>query len=342
MKCYQKNKKVKRRNDFFSSLSLKGGNRVKEISQQDEVKTNTKVKVSNLANTRKRSDYFWAYLMIAPTMLGLLIFYLWPILQTFYYSFTEWGAFGQFEWTGLDNYKRIFEDANLLQSFKNTGIYIIFTVPIGIFLSILVAVLLNQKIKGKSIYRTIYFLPVITMPAAIAMVWKWLYNSDYGLLNYLLSLIGIDGPQWVTDPKIALYSLIAVAIWSGIGYNMVIFLSGLQGIPKTYYEAAEMDGAGPIRVFFKITLPLLSPVIFFVSIMSLIGAFQVFDLIFMMIGKSSTALENTQSIVYLFYQHAFVLNDKGYAAAIAVLLLVVILIITAIQFVLQKKWVHYD
>ncbi|MCM3403018.1 sugar ABC transporter permease [Cytobacillus oceanisediminis] len=315
---------------------------MKEVPLQTEVKSAKRIKVSSLAKTRKRSDYFWAYLMIAPTMLGLFIFYLWPIVQNFYFSFTEWGAFGQYEWTGLDNYKRLLEDATLLQAFKNTSIYIIFTVPIGIFLSIIVAVLLNQNIKGKSIYRTLYFLPVITMPAAIAMVWKWLYNADYGMFNYLLSLARIEGPQWVSDPNIALYSIIAVAIWSGIGYNMVIFLSGLQGIPKMYYKAAEIDGAGPVTVFFKITLPLLSPVIFFVSIMSLIGAFQVFDLIFMMIGKSSTALESTQSIVYLFYQHAFVLNDKGYAAAIAVLLLAVILIITAIQMVLQKKWVHYD
>jgi multiple sugar transport system permease protein len=317
-------------------------NTVKEMPLQVEVKSKSKLKILSLSKTKKRSDYFWAYCMIAPTMIGLTIFYLWPIIQTIYFSFTEWGAFGQYEWTGLDNYRRMLEDSNLLQSFKNTGIYIIFTVPIGIFLSILIAVLLNQKIKGKSVYRTLYFLPVITMPAAIAMVWRWLYNSDYGLLNYLLSIFGIKGPQWVSDPKIALYSIIVVAIWSGLGYNMVIFLSGLQGIPRSYYEAAEIDGAGPVKVFFKITLPLLSPVIFFVTIMSFIGAFQVFDLIFMMIGKSSTALENTQSIVYLFYQHAFVLNDKGYAAAIAVLLLIIILIITAIQMVLQKKWVHYD
>ncbi|PET76245.1 sugar ABC transporter permease [Bacillus sp. AFS001701] len=315
---------------------------MKEMPLQVEVKPKSKLKIPSLSKTRKRSDYFWAYCMIAPTMIGLTIFYLWPIIQTIYFSFTEWGAFGQYEWTGLDNYRRMLEDSNLLQSFKNTGIYIVFTVPIGIFLSILIAVLLNQKIKGKSVYRTLYFLPVITMPAAIAMVWRWLYNSDYGLLNYLLSIFGIKGPQWVSDPKIALYSIIVVAIWSGLGYNMVIFLSGLQGIPRSYYEAAEIDGAGPVKVFFKITLPLLSPVIFFVTIMSFIGAFQVFDLIFMMIGKSSTALENTQSIVYLFYQHAFVLNDKGYAAAIAVLLLIIILIITAIQMVLQKKWVHYD
>ncbi|MFC7786820.1 carbohydrate ABC transporter permease [Rossellomorea sp. GCM10028870] len=307
-----------------------------------QVETKRKLHVLSYASTKKRSDYLWAYIMIAPTMLGLFVFYLWPMLQTFYFSFTEWGAFGTYKWIGLKNYSRMLSDVNLLQSFKNTGIYILCTVPLGIFLSILVAVLLNQKIKGTTVYRTLYFLPVITMPAAIAMVWKWLYNSDFGLLNYLLSFIGIDGPQWLTNPDIALYSIIAVAIWSGIGYNMVIFLSGLQGIPKTYYEAAEIDGAGPVTMFFKITLPLLSPVIFFVSIMSLIGAFQFFDLIFMMISKSSTALENTQSIVYLFYQHAFVLNDKGYAAAIAVLLLAMILIITVIQMALQKKWVHYD
>lgn len=313
-----------------------------EVPIEIETKTKGMPKVKSYTVTQKRSDYFWAYLMIAPTMLGLFIFYLWPIIQNFYFSFTEWGAFGQYAWTGLNNYKRMLTDANLLQSFKNTGIYIIFTVPIGIFLSIVVAVLLNQKIRGRSIYRVLYFLPVVTMPAAIAMVWKWIYNADYGVLNYLLSLIGIKGPQWVSDPKIALFSVILVAIWGGIGYNMIFILSGLQGIPRSYYEAAEIDGAGPITVFFKITLPLLSPVIFFVTITNLIGAFQVFDLIFMMIGNGSTALENTQSIVYLFYQHAFVLNDKGYAAAIAVLLLIVILIITAIQMVLQKKWVHYD
>ncbi|MGZ7147902.1 carbohydrate ABC transporter permease [Bacillus sp. BC08] len=291
---------------------------------------------------KKKLDYIWAYVMIAPTMLGLFIFYMWPIVQNIYFSFTAWDAFGSYEWIGLENYKKMFTDKDLGKAFQNTFIYIVLTVPIGIFLSIILAVLLNQNIKGKSLYRTLYFLPVITMPAAIAMVWKWIYNSDYGLLNYMLSWFGIDGPNWLTNPNIALYSIIIVAIWGGIGYNMVIFLSGLQNIPKTYYEAAIMDGARPITIFFKITLPLLSPVIFFVTIMSLIGAFQVFDLIFMMIGRTSNVIENTQSIVYLFYQSAFILNEKGYSAAIAVVLLIIILIITAIQMILQKKWVHYD
>nr|WP_243647142.1 sugar ABC transporter permease [Scopulibacillus darangshiensis] len=288
------------------------------------------------------SDWFWGYLMIAPTMIGLGIFYLWPTIQTIYFSFTKWGAFGNHSWIGLENYKRLFHDPVTLEAFKNTLIFVVITVPVGIAISIIVAVLLNQKIKGLTVYRTLYFLPVVTMPAAVAMVWRWLYNSDYGLINQFLSFFSISGPRWITDPNIALYSVIIVAIWSTIGYNMVIILSGLQGIPTTYYEAATIDGAGPFVKFFKITLPMLSPVIFFVTIMSLISAFQVFDLILMMIGPNNNAIEESQTLVYLFYHAAFVVNDKGYGAAIAVVLLIIILIITAVQLKLQKKWVHYE
>lgn len=320
-------------------FNLKGGEKVSDLPIQN--KTNKPVRIATQKSS-KRSDYMWAYLMIAPAFIGLFIFYLWPIVQTVYFSFTEWGAFGTYNWIGLENYKRMLADAALVKSFKNTFVYTVLTVPFCIFLSIIVAVLLNQNIKGKTVYRTLFFLPVITMPAAIAMVWKWLYNSDYGLINYVLSWFGIKGPGWVTDPNIALYSVIVVAVWSGIGYNMVIFLSGLQSIPRTYYEAAIVDGAGPVKQFFKITLPLLSPVIFFVTIISLIGAFQVFDIIFMMISSNGTAIDSTQSVVYLFYQYAFVLNDKGYAASIAVILLIIILLVTIVQMSLQKKWVHYD
>jgi multiple sugar transport system permease protein len=216
------------------------------------------------------------------------------------------------------------------------------SVPISICISILIAVLLNQKIKGSSIYRTLYFLPVVTMPVAIAMVWKWLFNGDYGLINQMLSIFSIEGPRWLTNPHIAPYSLIMVAIWSTIGYNMVILLAGLQGISKSYYEAAEIDGAGSSAQFFKITLPVLTPTIFFVTIISLINSFQVFDLIWMMIGDKNVSISSTQSLVYLFYKQAFILNDKGYAAGIAVLLLVMILIVTIFQMITQKKWVHYE
>nr|WP_231571196.1 sugar ABC transporter permease [Paenibacillus sp. VKM B-2647] len=290
-----------------------------------------------------KNELFWAYLMIAPTMLGLALFYVWPVLQTFFYTFTKWGAFNNYQLTGFDNYKHLLTDQNLLKAFRNTFLFIALSVPISIFLSIVVAVLLNQKVRGLSVYRTIYYLPVVTMPAAIAMVWKWLYNADYGLINYLLSLVHIRGPQWLTDPRIAMYSVIVVAIWSSIGSNMIIFLSGLQGISSTYYEAASIDGASPLRKFWMITLPLLTPTVFFVAVVSLIGGFQVFDLIFMMVVGSSAgtattpAIDTTQTVVYLFYRYAFMLNNKGYAATVAMVLFVIILAVTYVQMKLQKN-----
>jgi len=291
---------------------------------------------------QRRSDWLWAYVMIAPTVLGLAYFYFWPIVQTIYFSFTKWGAFGKYKWAGLANYEKLLADPTVWKSLGNTLVYTFLSVPVSMAISILVAVLLNQKIRGVSVYRTLYFLPVVTMPTAVAMVWKWLYHSEYGLINNLLSFFSIEGPLWINDPDIALYSLVIVAIWSTVGYNMVIFLSGLQGIPRTYYEAAQIDGAGPYRQFFRITLPLLTPTIFFVMIISMINAFQVFDIILMMIGPQNSTIDDTQSLVYLFYHHAFVIDNKGYAAAIGVILLVIILAVTIVQMRLQKKWVHYE
>ncbi len=288
-----------------------------------------------------RSDAFWGYVMIAPLFLGLLVFYLWPLVRTIYFGFTDWGAFGRYKWTGVGNYEKVFSDPNVVRAFRNTFTYTFLAVPFSIFLAILVAVLLNQKIRGVTVYRTLYFLPVVTMPAAVAMVWRWLYNGDYGLINYLLSIVGINGPRWLSDPNIALYSLVVVAIWSSIGYNMVILLAGLQGIPGTFYEAASIDGAGPVQKFFRITIPLLTPTIFFVAVISLIEAFQLFDLVYMMIDPESIAISRTQSVVYLFFREAFVRGDKGYAAALVVLLLAIILVVTVVQFRLQRKWVHY-
>jgi multiple sugar transport system permease protein len=310
------------------------------VNRRSGVKVRQKTKLR--LNRRKREDFFWAYLMIAPTLLGTVIFNIWPLLQSFYLSFTKWGAFGTYSWKGIDNYQRLLNEPELLSALKNTFIFTILSVPLGISLSIIVAVLLNQKIKGVTFYRTLFFLPVVTMPAAVAIVWKWLYNADYGLINYVLSLFSIEGPRWLTDTNLALYSIVLVAVWGAIGYNMVIILSGLQGISSTYYEAANIDGAGTLVKFFKITLPLLSPTLFFVTVMSLINTFQVFELIYMMIGPNSLVIDNTRTVVYLFFEEAFINNDKGYAAAIAMALFVIILCVTIVQFKFQKKWVHYD
>lgn len=288
-----------------------------------------------------RERLLWGYLMIAPTLIGLLVFYIWPLIQTVYFSFTNWGAFGGYTWAGLDNYSKLLQQPDVSQALRNTFVYTFVSVPCTIILSIVVATLLNQNIRGKSIYRTLYFLPVVTMPAAIGMIWKWLYEGDYGLINQSLKPLGIQGPHWTTDPRTAMLSLIIVGIWMSVGYNMVLFLAGLQSIPASYYEAASIDGAGPLTKFFRITIPLLSPTIFFALVIAFINAFQVFDVIFIMFGSNNPAFGNVQSVVYLFYNDAFVTNDKGIAAAIAVVLLAIILAFTALQLWLQRRWVHY-
>lgn len=310
------------------------------LAEDNKIITNLLIKPKK--STRQYKDYIIAYAMIAPTILGLIILNIWPMLQTFYLSLHRAGDFGGNVWIGLDNYKKMFSDQAVIQATINTFKFTVISVPVGILFSLFFAVLLNSKIKGKTIYRTIFFLPMVSAPAAIAMVWRWLFNGDYGLINYVLSKIGIHGPRWITDPKIAIFAIIIVGIWSTLGYNMVLLLAGLQEIPETFYEAADIDGAGPIRKFFTITIPLVSPTMFFVVVTTLIGSLQVFDYIFMMIDAANPALESTQSLVYLFYKYSFVMNDKGYGSAIIMFLLAIILVITLIQVKMQKKWVHYQ
>lgn len=290
---------------------------------------------------RQKSDWFWAYLMLLPTVGGLGIFYIGAFFQNVYYSFTNLGSFGKYEWIGLDNYIRLLSDPDIPKALLNTLKYTVISVPFSIAISVFIAVLLNSKIKGRTIYRVLYFLPAITMPAAIAMIWKWLYNGQYGLINQFLDIFGIEGQAWIANPEYAMGALIIVGIWSSLGMNIIYILAGLQGIPKMYYEAAEIDGAGPIKQFFSITLPLLAPTMFFVIIMSLIRALQMFDLIFLMISQTSMAVDSTMSVVYLFYKNAFIFLDKGYGAAISVLLFFIILIVTTIQLKLQKRWLDY-
>jgi multiple sugar transport system permease protein len=294
-----------------------------------------------------RADAFWGYAMIAPGLIGLLIFYIWPMLQTFYFSFTEWGPFGDAVWTGLANYRELFHGPEFLMALRNTLVYTVLSVSITEAIALVLAVLLNQKLRGMSVYRTLYFIPVVTMPVAIGLVWRWLYNSDYGIINYLLGLVGIQGANWLSDPDLALYAIVVVGVWSGLGYALVLFLAGLQTIPAEYYDAASVDGAGALVKFFRITLPLLSPTVFFVTVISLINSLQVFDLIFVMISSgrgasTSPVIDQTQSLVYLFYKNTFVINEQGQGAAVVLTLFIIIVLITLVQFRLQRKWVHYE
>ncbi len=305
-------------------------------------KTNTKA-VKKKATKRQKKDWIAGYLFIAPVTIGLVIFYVFPFLQNFWFSFNDVNKFNVAVFNGIENYKQLFQEPDLLLALKNTFLYAIVTVPIGLILSLILASLLNSKIKGKGIYRTVYFLPSVTMAAAVALVWKLIFNGDYGILNSFLSKIGIEGQSWLTNPHTALFCVMVVSIWGSVGYNMIILLAGMQGVSKSYYEAAEIDGASPMQRFFKITVPLVSPTIFFVSITGLIGAFQVFDSIYMMIDPDKNpAFNAVKTVNVLFYQNAFMYGYKGYAAAISIFMFVIIMLITAVQLWGQKKWVNYD
>ena len=209
---------------------------------------------------------------------------------------------------------------------------------LGIFLALLVAVLLNSKIKGRTTFRAIFFLPMVVAPAAVAMVWKWIFNSQYGIINQLLDAnIG-----WLTDSQIVLITCSVVQIWSNIGYDAVLLLAGLQNISVSLYEAADLDGASKVRQFFSITLPMVSPTLFVVLIMRLMSSLKVFDLIYMMVDSSNPVLNDAQTLMSLFYRESFIAGDKGYAAAIVVWTVLLIGLVTLVQFIGQKKWVNYE
>lgn len=294
--------------------------------------------MKNKRSLAARREERWGWFMVAPTIIGLVILNLWPFVQTIYTSFCEHLGFGQYRFIGLDNYIRMFQNAEFWKATWNTVLFCILTVPVGLFLSLLVAMLLNAKIRFKGGFRTIFFLPLVCAPAAVTMVWRWIFNGEYGILNQILGTsIG-----WITDPKFVMLSCAIVAIWSNIGYDAVLLLAGLQTIPRNLYEASGLDGAGKVRQFFNITLPMVSPTLFVVMIMRLMSAVKVYDLIYMMVEETNPAVTNVQSLMYLFYRSSFVAGERGYGSAIVIWTVLLIGLITVIQFVGQKKWVNYD
>lgn len=289
--------------------------------------------------SRQRSEAIWGLAFVAPTIIGLLILNYYPIFETFYQSVCKTGDFGiGNEFVGLKNFVTLIHDKEVFTTLFNSFRYAAVSLPVTIAISLVLAVLLNRKMKGRGIYRTIYFLPMVCAPAAVAMVWKWLFNQNYGLLNHIF---GTD-INWITDPKIAWISVIIVGVWSGIGNNMILLLGGLQDIPRDYYEAAAIDGSTGIHSFFHITIPLLSPMLFFIIQTGIIGALQLFDLPFMLMDQSSRAWPTVKTITYLFYEYAFEKGDKGYGSTIVVFMVVIIGIITFILQKSEKKWVHYE
>ncbi|MFB5678058.1 carbohydrate ABC transporter permease [Paenibacillus terreus] len=287
---------------------------------------------------RNRQRTLAGYLFISPQLIGLLIFSLFPVVYAFVLSFMNWDGFGARTFVGVANFMYQFHNPDFWIAIKNTVYYMVLVIPSSIILSLLIAVGLN-KVRGKELYRVFYFMPVVTSSVSIGVIWMWILNGDFGILNLLLSYIGINGPDWLTDTNWVIPSIAMLSIWSGLGNNMVIFLAGLQGISRSYYEAAEIDGASRFKQFLNITLPLLSPTTFFIAIMSVIGSFQVFDQAFVMTNGGPAKASYT--LVYHIYQEGFIDFKMGQSAASAMILFVIILIFTLIQFKMSKRWVHY-
>lgn len=309
-----------------------------------EQSTTKKFKKNKQGKSARQKDMIkWAWILIAPTFIGLLVLNIIPVIITGVMSFQNVSTFGESVFIGLQNYIRLFQDMEFWSSLKNTLLYAFIQVPATVVIATILAVLLNSKMEGLSFYRTLYFMPMLAAPAAVAMVWRWLFNSQFGLVNQLLQLFGMSGSiQWLADPNVIIWSLIIVGIWSNIGYNMILVLAGLQEIPKTYYESATLAGANKFQQFFHISLPLLTPQLFFVVVTSLITSLQVFDLVYLMFSNTNPSLINVQTLAYMFYNESFVLGDQGYGAAIAIMLVILISILTFIQLKFQDRWVHYD
>jgi len=287
----------------------------------------------------RKNRTFWGYFFLTPQLIGLLAFSLIPLAFAIGLSFMSWDGFGDRSFVGLGNFIRQFTNAVFWKSLWNTVLYTVLYIPVGVTLSLLLALALN-KIKAKEFYRIFFFMPVVTSSVSVGVIWMWLLNGDFGIINQFLEMFGINGPQWLTNTNLVMVSIVLLSVWWQLGFNMIIFLAGLQGISKSYYEAADIDGASGFQKFRHITLPMLSPTTFFVSIMAVITSFQVFDQAFVM--TSGGPAKASYTLVYHIYDLAFDRFQMGEASSVAVILFIIILIFTLIQFRVSRRWVHYE
>jgi multiple sugar transport system permease protein len=289
---------------------------------------------------RKRSDGLSALLFLSPTLVIFSAFVLFPVLFSFWLSFHKWNMFSSgATFVGLENYRMIIGNAEFWMVLKNTAVYTLGTVPLNMAISLVAAFYLNKKLIGKRFLRTMLFAPVIMSSVAAAVIWRWVYEPNFGLLNTVLGWFGVPGINWLNDPTAAMFALIVMGVWKTFGVNMVLFSAGLQGIPEHYYEAAELDGAGAWDRFLHITMPLLSPTTFFVLVMSIIGSFQVFDTVYVL--TSGGPLGTTKVLVFYLYEHAFKFFEMGYASAVAYLMFAIVFVLTMLQTKSLKKSIHY-
>ncbi len=300
-----------------------------------------------MSTKRRRADWWLGYAFISPWVVGFLAFTAGPMLVSIAISFTSWSMLSSPAWVGWEHYERLFASDPLFAiSLGNTLFYVVLSVPLTTALALALALLLHQRVPGMGIFRTIFFLPSITNLVAVSLLWLWIFNPEFGLLNSALHALGIEGPLWLQSETWAKPALILMSLW-GVGGSMIIFLATLQGVPQDLYEAAELDGAGVVQRFFHITLPMISPAMFFSLVMGVIGGFQVFTQAFVMTGTAQPGSEGgpnnaTLFMVLYLYKKAFQEFQMGYASAIAWILFVIILIFTIAQRKLGQRWVYYE
>ena len=280
-----------------------------------------------------------AYLYLAPSIIIMLVFTAYPLIKAFYMSFCEDYSIinGSFKAVNLVNYQDLFADKVFVKALTNTGMYVLFVVPISIMISLVIAVLINNAARAKGLFQTLYFLPYVTSVIAIGIVWSWIFNSSYGLLNYILGFFGIPAIPWLNEPKYALWALIIFSIWKSLAFNILIFLSGLQSIPAEIYQAARIDSTPQLRVFFKITVPQIRPIIVYSFLIGLINAFKVYNEVFSLFQSKAGPANSAITVVYYIYDKFYNSGNYGLASAAAVVLFVIILVLTMVQKAITRE-----
>ena len=295
--------------------------------------------------TMSRREAAWAYFFISPWIIGFIVFTAGPMLASLYFSFSEYNIVDAAQWLGLANYRGLFSDPLFWKSLQVTVYYASLSLPLGLAFGFFLALLLNQKIPGVNLWRTLYYLPSVIAGVAVALMWMRVFNARIGLLNPLLKqLFGIKGPGWLQDPDWAMPALVIMSLWS-VGGSMIIYLAGLQGVPTALYDAAEVDGANLWQRFWHVTLPMVTPVIFYNLVMGMIGAFQYFTAVYV-IGSANANVGGPARATLFYnlylYQNAFKYFDMGYASAMAWILLVIVLVLTTLVFRSSALWVYYE
>ena len=286
------------------------------------------------------SENFWAYLFLLPTIIGLIVFTLGPIVAALGISLTHWNLVNAPVWAGFSNYTALFSDQLFWKSMWNTTRYMVMGIPLEMLSSLILAFFLNQRLRGLAIFRTIFFIPGICSIVAIALVWRQIFDFKIGMLNAVLNLFGVNPIPWLMTTATAMPAIVLMSVWQGLGYPTLLWLAALQGVPQTYYDAADVDGAGRWAKFLYVTWPFITPTAFFMMIMDVISSFQVFQQTFVLTAGGPA--KSTYTLVYYIYEKAFRNFLLGDASAAAYILFFIMLVLTIVQFRMQKQWVHYE